>query len=113
MARLGAVFRLLFYWLVDFKQLRQPKIQDFGWTLIGKEYGGGLDIAMNDSFVMSRLQPIAGLDCYPEQFVERQLSLAEGRQAIPEGLASQQLHNDDGLAFVLFNFVDCADIGVV
>ena len=65
---------------------------------------------MNDPGVMGRFQRVGNLDRNLQDLGAGQ-RLA--RDHVLEGLAFQQFHHDEGLAFELVNFVDDADVGVI
>ena len=65
---------------------------------------------MDDALRVGGVQRIGNLDGEVEQFVR--LEQFPGN-ALLQGLALQQLHSDEGLAFVLADFVNRADVGMV
>src|SRR5882762_2346340 len=71
---------------------------------------GGLDVTMNDAFVVSGIERIGNLDGNGDNTVG--IQGACGYQ-IFQRYAIQVLHGDEGMAFVAPNFVDGADIGVI
>jgi hypothetical protein len=65
---------------------------------------------MNDAFAVRGLQAIGNLDC--------KLNQEGGSQGLPvnpvaERLALEDLHDEEGLAFVVVNIIDGADAGVI
>ena len=70
---------------------------------------------MDDALLMGRLQSGTYLNSNVQQLIERErlVTTDAAGQAITQGLALQQLHHDEGLAFVLLDFVDGADIGMI
>jgi hypothetical protein len=51
-------------------QLRQAKVQDLGLTPIGDKNVSRLDVAMDDTFLVGRVQPIGDLDGNVQQFID-------------------------------------------
>src|SRR5258708_2805033 len=71
---------------------------------------GGLDVTMNDAFVVSGIERIGNLDGNGDNTVGIQGAC---RYQVFQRYAIQVLHGDEGMAFVARNFVDGADIGVI
>ena len=73
---------------------------------------------MDDAPLVRRLQAGGNLNRNIEQLIEREGlrrlgALRAASQVITQGLPFQQLHHDEGLPFVLAEFVDGANIGMV
>ncbi len=103
-----------FVFLVGFEELHQSEIEDLAYALIGNEDVRRLDVAMDDALLVRGLQPVANLNPDVQQFVERKRSLACGvRQAVPQSLPFQQLHNHEGPSLMFAEFVDRADVGMI
>jgi len=69
----------------DLHHLRHPKIQDLRHILFGDEDAGRLDVAMDDSLLVSGFQPRGNLNRDPQPFRLRQPEAALGK-VIPQGL---------------------------
>ena len=91
-------------------ELRQAEIQELGLAARGHENVGGLEVAMNDAFLVRGIQRVGdlhtnlddGLDCKNtpgDTFLER--------------FTLEQLHHDERLPIVFPNFVNSADVGMV
>ena len=93
------------------RQFGQSEIQDLGLAALGDENVGGLDIAMDDAFGVRGVERIGDLYAEIENFVDR----ASGPVAMRclQRLAFKQLHGDEGLAFVLVDLVNGADVGMI
>jgi len=65
---------------------------------------------MNDAFCVRRIQSIGNLNGHVEQFVGLD---GTARDALPERLAFEQFHGDEGLTFGLVDVVDGADVGMI
>ncbi len=90
--------------------LRQSEIEDLCVTALGHEDIGGLDIAMDDSLTMGRVQRIGDLNG------ERQYGFELNRPSRDEMLerdAVEEFHGDKRLAVLLANVVDRANVGMV
>ena len=91
-------------------QLRQAEVQDLRVPALGHEGVRGLDVAVDDALGVSGVQGVGDLDRQLQQ-LRRLDGLA--RDAVLESLALQQLHADEGLAFVLVDVVNGADVGMI
>ena len=79
-------------------------------SALGDKNVGGLDVAVNDSFGVRGIQGISNLNPkFQELFDFERLA----RDALPEGLALQQFHHDVGLAMLLTNLMNRADVGMI
>ena len=88
----------------------KAKIQQLDLSALGDEDVRGFDIAMDDALAVGRIQGIGDLD--------RNLKKGLGIQRAPRDLmlqcgAIQELHDDEWLALVLSDFVNCANVRVV
>ena len=90
--------------------LRQSEIQHLGVPALGDKDVGGLDVAMDDSFRVRCVQRIGNLNSQGQQ--DFQLERSPGN-AVLQRQAVKEFHDDEGLAVLLINFVDGADIRVV
>jgi hypothetical protein len=91
-------------------ELRQAKIEELGLAARGHENVCGLDIAMNDAFLVCGIQRVGdlhtdledGLDCKNapgDTFLKR--------------FALEQLHHDERLPIVFPNFVNGTDVRMI
>src|SRR5208282_4220255 len=89
---------------------RKAEIKNLHLVPTGHENIGGLDVAVQDSFGVRRVQRVRQLNSE----VEQQLG-AEGTDGdqLCQRLAFEQLHGDERPAGLLVNFVNGADIRVV
>src|SRR5271169_261146 len=94
------------------RQLRQTEVQDLGFAPIGDENVRRFDIAMDDPFFVSRGQTISDLRCEVQQFASRKRCCPCG-YPVPQCLAFQQWHGDEGPPFMLAKFVNGADVRMV
>jgi len=81
-----------------------------GLLAAGNEDVGGLDVAVDDAFGMGGVQSIGNLHSQIEHRVDGQRLACDH---VPEGLAFQQFHGDEGASGGFVDFVDGADVGVV
>jgi len=96
-------------------QLRQPKVQNLGFAPMGDEDICRFDVAMDDPFLVRRLQPVRDLNGKFEQ-LRRWQGLAvvgAGPDIIPKCLPLQKLHHNEGLPVMLSEFVDGANVGMI
>ena len=94
--------------------LCQSKIQHLGLNgpvrPLHEEDVGRFDVAMNDALGMRCAQGLRGLFPDADDVVDRQAAL---RDAVAQGLAFEQLHDQVGIAVLLTDVEDRADIGMV
>ena len=90
--------------------LRQAEIEDLRVPVRGDENIGRLDVAVNDALGMRRFEPFGDLDAQFEQQIERKRLAVD---AVLERFAFEALHREERLAFVLADFVDGANVGVI
>ena len=95
-----------------YQHLGYSEVQNLGDVLVGDEDVGRLDVAMDDAPLVRRLQAGGNLnrDVQPLRFESSGPPFA---MSVAQRLPCQQLHHDEGLAFVFFDFVNRADMGVV
>ena len=77
---------------------------------LGDEDVCGLDVAVNNAFGVGRVEGVGDFDGQLEQSVGVERAPSDG---VLEGQAVQKLHGNKGLAVVLVNFINRADIGMV
>ena len=92
------------------QQLGQPEIQDFRLAARSEEDVGRLDIAMDDPLGVGSGERVGHMNGDIEEFVDIH-GLAP--DALLQALALQLFHDDEGMAVVVFDFVDGADAGMV
>src|SRR5581483_1837953 len=91
-------------------QSSQPEIQNLRVPAVSDKNIRRFDIAMNNALRMRRIQRIGHLDPEGEQFL--QLERGSVNQVF-QRLAAQAFHDDEEMPFVLANFVDGANVGMV
>ena len=92
------------------RDFRQPKIENLRLTSIRHEDVRGLDVPVDDSLRVCRIQRVRDLDAQ----IEHRLDLHRlASDSVPERLALQQFHGDEGSPIGLVNLVDRADVRVV
>ena len=77
---------------------------------IGQEDVPRLDVAMDDAVGVGRVQGVGDLDADVHQLMDLERT---GQQPIAQGLPLHQLHDDEGVALVIADVVDGADVRVV
>src|SRR5262245_39857561 len=91
-------------------ELRQPKVENLGNAAPGDEDVRRLDVPMNDTLRVSRVESVCDLDAKVEHRFDLQWLALD---AAFQGFALQKLHGDERFALMLFNLIDCADIRMV
>ena len=71
---------------------------------------GRLEVPMNDTLLVRRFEPIGNLLRQKEGFVQRKRT---ARDPLGEGLALDELHDEELLAFAFFEAVESGDVRVV
>ena len=89
---------------------RQAEVENLGVSALGDENVGGLDVAMDDAFAVRGVERVGDFDGQAEQDVHFQRTAGD---AVLEGHAIQILHGDEGLAVLLADVVDGADVGMI
>ena len=90
--------------------LRQAEVQNLHLSALGKKQIRRLDVPVHDPLGVGRFERIGDLKAERQQLVH-----FHGLPAhlLRQGLALQQLHDDEVPPFVLFNGVDGADVRVI
>src|SRR6185436_4152923 len=90
------------------RQLSQTEIKNLGLAAADHENVCRLDASMNNASRVCGVQSVRNLDRYLKQpFRLKWLSF----DIVPEGLAVQQLHGDERVAFMFIDIVNRANIG--
>ena len=89
-------------------QPRQAKVHDLDLPLSSDHYVGALDISVNDSLFVRRLQAFASLEAYVKDFIDRQRPALAFRF---DGFAFNEFNRQKSAYFI--NFIHGADVGVV
>src|SRR5208282_5887606 len=92
------------------RHLGQPEIENLRLTSIRNEDVRGLDVAMDDAFGVSCIEPIGNLDAQIKHLLDPQ-RLA--RDPVSERLTLQQFHGDEGSPIGLIDLVDGANARMV
>src|SRR5438094_4716712 len=92
------------------RELGQSEIQNLCLPALCYEDVGWLDVPMNDSLRVGRIERVGNLN----RQIKQQLSL-EGLafDGVPERLPLQELHYDKVLSLMLSDLMDSANIGMV
>jgi hypothetical protein len=88
----------------------ETEVENLRLTSISHEDVRGLDVPMDDSLRVCRIESICELDSQIEHRFDLQRLT---RDPVPECLAFQQFHSDEGSPIGFVNFVDRADVRVV
>ena len=88
----------------------EAEVEDFGMIAFGDEDVGGFDIAMDDALGVSGVESVGNFDGEREK-IESFDGLAA--DAVFQSVAIEKFHGDEGIAVLVVDFVDSADIGVV
>jgi hypothetical protein len=90
--------------------LGQAKVENLGVPSIGDEDVGRFNIAVNDAFGMGRIESVGDVDAkIKETFCFQRTPENE----LLQRLAFQVLHHDKGPPFVIADFVNGANVGMV
>ena len=92
------------------RQLREAEIQNLHLPSAGDEDICRLDVPVNDPLRVRRVQGVGKLDAQFQNLVRLEGLRAD---AVLQRFALQQLHGDEGPAFLLLHVVDGADVGVI
>jgi hypothetical protein len=91
-------------------QFRQPEIQHLGVAGVGDEEVRRFDVSMHDPLGMGCRQGVGDLATQPRHLTHWHRSATD---PVLQGLALHQLHGDVGLALVLPEVVDGADVRMI
>src|ERR1700730_10046454 len=90
--------------------LGQPEIENLRLTSVRDEDVRWLDVTMDDSLRMCRIESVGNLNAeFQDRFDFQRLS----RNQMREGVSLQQFHRDKGSALTLVDFIDGANVGMV
>ncbi len=88
----------------------ETEVENFGGTPLGDENVGGLDVAVNDSRVVSGVEGVGAVDAdFEEEF---DFQRVRGDEVL-ERSAVEKFHGDEGAAVVFADVVDGTDVGMV
>jgi hypothetical protein len=88
----------------------QSEIQDLGVSAARDEDVGRLDVSMNDSLSVSRIQGITRLDSDLEYFLKGERFILN---SLFKGSTLEKLHHHEGVVGFFTDIIDSADIGVI
>ncbi|HTF25681.1 MAG TPA: hypothetical protein VK937_17490 [Candidatus Limnocylindria bacterium] len=91
-------------------QLRQTKIHQLCLPAVGDENVGGLNVAMNDAFLVRGIEGVRDLNRDVQERIRRK---GASRHALLDGFTLEQLDHEEKPSFVFLNVVNRADVGVV
>src|SRR2546425_2966616 len=91
-------------------QFGQAKVQNLGLAASRHEDVRWLDIAMNDPLRVRRIQSISNLNSQLQHLLVGKRLAGD---AMLERLSLQELHDDEGLAWLLLDLMNHADVGMV
>ena len=97
--------------IIELIGLGQAKIQNLRLSAIRHEDVRWLDIPMDDPGGMSDIQGLGELCAEFQDFVAFEAPLFQ--KSCLECLSLDQFHHDEGLAFVLADFVNRTDVGMI
>src|SRR5580693_8636580 len=92
------------------RDLRQTEVQNFGVTSLGDEDVGRLNVTVNDALPMSCVECVGNFNSDLQDTIQIHWAIANH---MLQGCAVKKLHCDEGLAILLVNLVDGADVGMV
>src|SRR5262249_9097163 len=87
--------------------LGQSKVQNLGVAPFGNEKVGWLDVPVNDSFGMRRIQRVGHFDAEIKQALHAHWA---ARYGVLEGFPLQILHGDEPPIALLADFINGADV---
>jgi hypothetical protein len=92
------------------RDLREAEIENFRVPTLGDKDVGGFDVTMHDTFCVSGIQSIRDFDSDLEQAIHFH-RLA--RDDVLERGPIEEFHNNEGMAVLLADLVNCADVRMV
>jgi len=88
----------------------RPKSKILACPRAGYKYVGGLDVAVDDSFAVGRIECVRNLSSQLQHSLEGQRLAGH---AVRQSLAIEKLHRDKLLAVLLADVVNGADVRVI
>ena len=88
----------------------ETKVKDLGVAAAGHEDIGGFDVAMDNALGVGSVERIRDFDGELQQKVGLERLAGD---AVLQGEAVQVFHDDEGLAVLLVDLVDGADVGMI
>src|SRR5260370_40706861 len=85
-------------------------MQNLGVALRGDKYVGGLDVPMNDSLAVGRIECVRNLNPPFEHFLKRKRLAGN---VVLHRLPVEKLHGNEGLTIVFADFIDGTNIWMV
>src|SRR5271163_5173316 len=95
---------------ISLSKFREAKVQDLHPPVFGDEQILRLEVAMDDSFFMSRGQPMRNLHGVVQSLAHRDRSAA---QPLPQSLALKQLGDDVRRTFAGANIKHRQNVGMI
>ena len=93
--------------LLSRQDLGKAEVEHLGLFAAGAKNICGLDVAVNDSLCMGRIEGVRDFDADLEQMIHRQWT---ARDPAFQRLPVQKLHGDEMPSLVFVNFIDRADV---
>ena len=90
--------------------LARAEIENFGVAALGDENIGGLDVAVNDAFGVRGVERVGDFDGESEQVLDIH---GPAGDAVLQRHAIEKFHGDEGLAVLLADVVNGADVGMI
>ena len=100
----------MFFGLDVLRDLCHPEIQNLGVAALGHKNIGRLDVAVDDALCVGSVQSIGDLDAQIEHRLDFQRLATD---PVPERLALQKFHGDEGSPLGLVNLVNGADVRMI
>src|ERR671922_190853 len=88
----------------------KAKVENFGLVAQGNKNVGGLDVAVDDTFRVSRIEGVSNLDAEVEKQVNRQRTAGN---VVAKRVPFQKLHDQEITALGFANVVDGANAWVI
>jgi len=92
------------------RHLGQPKVEDLGVTALRHQNVGWLNVTMNDSFTMSRIQRVGNLNPKRQDVLGVHWPPSD---AVLQRHAIEELHDDERSFAVSIDLIDRANVGMV